>query len=307
MVTCIPTIRSIFRGSRWQNLQIEHEFYCLGHLIEAGIAHHAATGRSDLLNIAIRAADLLVASFMEASPYYTDGHEEIEIALMRLSRHTKNSVYKELARRFLERRGRIPAYWFHFLTQTLRTAGRMKAVKKMRTVYESANPENKTHRMPASNRHRQHWSLPLRFAASALTGKYTHQHAPLIPQEEPVGHAVRFAYLNTAAAMLALDEKDVKLANHLADSWQHMVTRRMYVTGGIGSLPLLEGFGRDYELDPEIAYAETCAALGSIFWSREMSAITRDARYEDLVEWQLYNAASVGIGLDGRSTFTITR
>jgi len=241
--------------------------------------------------------------FMEASPYYTDGHEEIEIALIRLSRHTKNRAYKELARRFLDRRGRMPVHWFHFLTQTLRTYARMKAVKKIRTVHERAHPEIKIPRMPASNRHRQHLTLPLRFAASALTGKYTHQHAPLLQQEEPVGHAVRFTYLNTAAAMLALDDKDVTLANHLAASWQHMVTKRMYVTGGIGSLPLLEGFGRDYELDPEIAYAETCAALGSIFWSREMGAITRDPRYEDLVEWQLYNAASVGIGLDGRSYF----
>ncbi len=292
-----------FMGSRWQNLQIEHEFYCLGHLIEAGIAHHAATGQPDLLNVSIRAADLLVQTFMDASPMFTDGHEEIEIALLRLFRHTHNPAYKLLARRLLERRGRIPFYWFHFLKQTLRTSARMRSVKKMRAVYERVHPEREIPGMPASNRHRQHWSIPLRFAASVLKGKYTQQHAPMLQQAEPVGHAVRFAYLSTAAAMLAHDENDVKLVNHLAASWQHMVTKRMYVTGGIGSLPMLEGFGRDYELDPEIAYAETCAALASIFWSREMGSITRHARYEDLVEWQLYNAASVGIGLDGRSYF----
>jgi hypothetical protein len=75
----------------------------------------------------------------------------------------------------------------------------------------------------------------------------------------------------------------------------------MYVTGGIGSLPGLEGFGRDYELDPEFAYAETCAALACMFWNREMAQLSGEAKYSDLLEWQLYNAAGVGMGLDGKS------
>jgi hypothetical protein len=80
-----------------------------------------------------------------------------------------------------------------------------------------------------------------------------------------------------------------------------MIERRMYVTGGLGAIPGLEGFGRDYELDPEYAYAETCAALASLFWNWEMALITQQARYSDLFEWQLYNAASVGMGLSGES------
>ena len=78
-----------------------------------------------------------------------------------------------------------------------------------------------------------------------------------------------------------------------------MVTRRMYVTGGIGVSAWLEGFGNDYELDPEFAYAETCAALGSMFWNWEMAQLTGEAKYSDLFEWQLYNAAPPGMGLDG--------
>ena len=292
-----------FPGSRWQNLQIEHEFYCLGHLIEAGIAHHGATAQQDLLNIAVRAADLLAAVFMDSPPLDTDGHEEIEIALIRLSRHSGNPVYLELARRLLERRGRVSGYWFHFLRQTLRTSARMHRVKRMREVYALQHPQYRAASLPPSNRHRWHWSIPLRFAASALSGRYTQQHTPLREQHEPVGHAVRFTYLHTAAAMLAQEDKDATLREHLACLWQRMVSRRMHVTGGVGSLPLMEGFGRDYELDPEIAYAETCAALGSIFWSRELNTLTRDPRYEELVEWQLYNAASVGIGLNGCSYF----
>ncbi len=73
----------------------------------------------------------------------------------------------------------------------------------------------------------------------------------------------------------------------------------MAVTGGIGSLPYSEGFGRDYELNPEMMYAETCAGLGSMFWNWEMSLMTQKAAYADLFEWQLYNASLVGIGQQG--------
>jgi DUF1680 family protein len=78
-----------------------------------------------------------------------------------------------------------------------------------------------------------------------------------------------------------------------------MVTRRMHVTGGLGAVPGLEGFGADYELDPQYAYAETCASLASLFWNWEMALLTQDARYSDLFEWQLYNATNVGMGQDG--------
>jgi DUF1680 family protein len=77
----------------------------------------------------------------------------------------------------------------------------------------------------------------------------------------------------------------------------------MYITGGIGSLPALEGFGWDDELDPEFAYTETCAALGCLFWNWEMVRLTGEARYSDLFEWQLYNAAAVGMGLEGDTYF----
>ncbi|MCK5141219.1 MAG: glycoside hydrolase family 127 protein, partial [Candidatus Heimdallarchaeota archaeon] len=87
------------------------------------------------------------------------------------------------------------------------------------------------------------------------------------------------------------------------ESWDHMVNKRMYVTGGIGSLPLLEGFGRDYELNNIYAYNETCAAISSIFWSWEMLLATGQAKYADLIEWQLYNAFLVGMSKDGTTYF----
>jgi DUF1680 family protein len=143
--------------------------------------------------------------------------------------------------------------------------------------------------------------ITARFFASALSGRYFQQHRPVRQQTEPVGHAVRFAYQETALAMLQREVGDESLLPALEQAWEQMVTRRMYVSGGIGSLPVIEGFGRDYELDPELAYAESCAALGCMFWNWEMGLITREAKYADLLEWQLYNAAGVGMGLDGKS------
>jgi hypothetical protein len=90
-----------FPGTRWMNLQIEHELYCHGHLIEAGVSHYEATGRAELLAIARRAADLLVRDFAGRGPERTPGHEEVEIALLRLHRVTGHPAYLDLARHFL--------------------------------------------------------------------------------------------------------------------------------------------------------------------------------------------------------------
>ena len=98
-----------FPGQRWVNLQVEHELYCHGHLIEAGVSHYEATGRTDLLNICTRAADLLVQDFLNADNDKTCGHEEIELALIRLYRAAGKEEYLELARRFVERRKFLPA------------------------------------------------------------------------------------------------------------------------------------------------------------------------------------------------------
>src|SRR5574339_45923 len=102
-----------FPGQRWVNLQIEHELYCHGHLIEAGVSHFESTGRRDLIDICIKAADLLVRDFLNTSNDKTCGHEEIEIALIRLYRVTRKNDYLILARQFVERRGRIPFFPLH--------------------------------------------------------------------------------------------------------------------------------------------------------------------------------------------------
>ena len=290
-----------FPGTRWVNLQIEHELYCHGHLIEAGVSHYEATGRDDLLAVARRAADRIVADFRGCGPAYTPGHEEIEIALLRLHRVTGDAAYHDLAQQFIEQRGRTPLFAAAILRQNRDVAARKQIVAERRQAYLAAHPEYQPGKVPPDNIAPKPLFSTLRWNASALSGKYFQQHAPVRRQTVPVGHAVRFGYFETATAMLQRYQGDATLLPALAAAWERMVARRMYVTGGLGALPGLEGFGRDYELDPEYAYAETCAALACLMWNWEMALITGGARYSDLLEWQLYNAAAVGMGLEGET------
>ena len=84
-----------------------HELYCAGHLIEAAIAYHKATGRDRFLKIMERYCDLIERVFLieNSAGFTTPGHEEIELALIKLYRHTQNEKYLRMARFFLEMRG----------------------------------------------------------------------------------------------------------------------------------------------------------------------------------------------------------
>lgn len=293
----------LFPGVRWSNLQIEHELYCHGHLIEAGVSHSQATGEFTALVLAIKAADLLVKDFRNKGANLTPGHQEVEIALLRLHEITINEDYLVLAEHFLKQRGRDPFFPLRILQQNRQVEKRSAQVRALQSAYDHEHPDEKPPELPASNRSSKPPLIQARYLLSGLSGKYMQQHQPIHQQRVPSGHAVRFAYQQTAAARLLRLNGDQTLLPALEDSWDHMVTKRMYVSGGIGALPMIEGFGRDYELDPQYAYAETCAALGCLFWNWEMTQITAQAKYADLFEWQLYNAAGVGIGIEGQTYF----
>ncbi|MCL1806712.1 MAG: glycoside hydrolase family 127 protein [Oscillospiraceae bacterium] len=93
---------------KWSNLRDDHELYCFGHLIEAGVAHVQATGKRNLLNIAVRAADLICKRFGSEKTQGVPGHEEIELALLRLYRVNGKKEYLETARYFIDERGQTP-------------------------------------------------------------------------------------------------------------------------------------------------------------------------------------------------------
>lgn len=288
-----------FPGQRWVNLQIEHELYCHGHLIEAGVSHYEATGRRDLLEICIKAADLLVHDFLHASSHKTCGHEEIEIALVRLFRVNGKDAYLELASQFIERRGRTLFFPIHFYRQYRSHRQRKETVKKLRQTYLEKNRGASGFHLPGDNFAKKRRFGRERRYLNEFLGYYAQQHAPIRNQTTPEGHSVRFGYLETAIAMILRERPDAAMLSTLQQAWDRMVSRRLYVTGGLGSAPEIEGFGRDYELDPELAYAETCASIASLLWNWEMTLLTREARYSDLFEWQLYNATNVGMGQSG--------
>ncbi|MCA9284384.1 MAG: glycoside hydrolase family 127 protein, partial [Phycisphaerales bacterium] len=139
-------------------------------------------------------------------------------------------------------------------------------------------------------------------------GEYCQDHLPLREQTEVVGHAVRAMYLFNGATRLAIEKRrqgrpDAALEQALKTLWTDLTTRKMYVTGGIGSSSHNEGFTAAFDLPNDDAYAETCAAIGLVMWAHQMNLLTGDASYFDVLERTLYNAVFSGVALDGKGFF----
>src|SRR5690606_8026382 len=92
--------------ARWSDLDFGHELYCTGHLFEAAVAYARATGAKTLLGVATRFADLLVDVFGSGKHQGTSGHPEVELALVKLYHATGNAAYLDLAKTFVDRRGK---------------------------------------------------------------------------------------------------------------------------------------------------------------------------------------------------------
>lgn len=95
---------------RWTNMD-KHEMYCCGHLIEAAVAYYNATGKRSLLDVAIKYADHIDNTFGEGKKTWVPGHQEIELALVKLYRVTKDDRYLKLSHWLLEQRGRGLGDW----------------------------------------------------------------------------------------------------------------------------------------------------------------------------------------------------
>jgi hypothetical protein len=136
-----------------------------------------------------------------------------------------------------------------------------------------------------------------------LYGEYSQDHKPVIEQTEPVGHAVRAAYMYSGMTDVAALTGDEGYRKALDTLWNNVVGKKMYITGGIGSHSGGESFGADYELPNASAYCETCAAIANAFWNHRMFLLTGDAKYLDVLERVLYNGIISGIGLSGDEFF----
>lgn len=254
---------------RWTNLRDCHELYCAGHFIEAAVAHYEATGEKKALEIACRLADHIDSIFgpEDTKKKGYPGHEEIELALIKLYRATGEEKYLKLSKYFIDERGKKPLY-FELEAQA-------RGNTNFYDIWDKLGPT------------------------------YFQVHLPVREQTTAEGHAVRMVYLCSGMADVAIETNDETLVQACKRLWNNITSRRMYITGGIGSTSIGESFTFDYDLPNDIAYAETCAAIGMVFFAHRMLQIDPDRCYSDVMERALYNSVLSGMGLDGKSFFYV--
>jgi DUF1680 family protein len=132
---------------------------------------------------------------------------------------------------------------------------------------------------------------------------YFQDHAPVREATEATGHAVRQLYLAAGVTDVYLEGGDPTLLAAMEALWEDMYSRKTYVTGAHGSRHRDEAFGDPYELPPDRAYGETCAAIASFHWNWRMLLATGHGRYADAMERVLYNTIASGTSLQGDRFF----
>jgi len=256
---------------RWTNLYETHELYCAGHMIEAAVAYYKATGKRKLLDVMCRFADHIDRVFgnepgkIKGYP----GHQEIELALVKLYNVTGEKKYLDLAKYFIDERGKQP----HFFDEEWEKRGRYG-----------------------------HWA---RGVVGRPNKKYNQSHVPVREQTEAVGHAVRAVYMYTGMADVALETGDESLMDACRRLWDNVTKRQMYITGGIGSTRHGEAFTFDYDLPNDDIYAETCASIALIFFGFRMLQGELKGEYGDVIERALYNIVLASMSKDGKHFFYV--
>lgn len=254
---------------RWKNLTEGHELYSAGHLIEAAVAYYKTTGKRELLEIAIRFANLICRTFGEGEgqiPGYP-GHQEIELALVKLWRVTGTKAYLDTAKFFLDCRGSKPNYFQEEMKQGS--------------------------------------FLPIFPELQDYDPSYSQSHLPPREQTTAEGHAVRAMYQLSAMVDVAEITQDRLLKKACQTLWENVTEKRMYVTGGIGASGHLERFTVDYDLPNDRMYCESCASIGLMMVGQRMNRLTKDAVYYETVERALYNTVLAGVSAQGDRYFYV--
>jgi len=265
---------------RWEDMRVMHQLYNAGHFFEMAVEHHRLTGQPRVLEAAKRFADHIDGIFGPGKRYDVDGHQEVKLALVKLYRATGERRYLELARFFLDERG-----YAH---------GTERKPFDPTTAVQAPIPEG----LSEEDRRRE-----TRRARYRVRNGRMQDHKPVIEQMEAVGHAVRAGYMYSAAADIArfMDAPDYERA--LDSLWSDVVSRKMYITGGIGTDQYGdEGFGDPYRL-PNESYCESCAAIAHVLWQHRMNLLKGQAQYADVMELTLFNGMLSGIAISGDKFF----
>jgi uncharacterized protein len=136
-----------------------------------------------------------------------------------------------------------------------------------------------------------------------LYGTYGQDHIPVVEQTEAVGHSVRAVYQYTGMADVAALTGNMDYIQAIDRIWNDVVGTKLYLTGGIGAAGGHEGFGGPYELPNLTAYCETCASIANVLWNHRMFLMRGEAKYIDVLERTMVNAALSGISLTGDRFF----
>ena len=138
---------------------------------------------------------------------------------------------------------------------------------------------------------------------TTIVHEYSQAHKPVIDQDEAVGHAVRAAYMYAGMADVAALTGDKDYIKAIDAIWDNIVTKKLYITGGIGATSNGEAFGSNYELPNMSAYCETCAAIGNVYVNYRLFLLHGDSKYYDVLERTLYNGLISGVSLEGNGFF----
>lgn len=259
--TGVGTSKQMMGDAPYEYVVHSHELYNVGHMYEAAIAYFQATGKDKLLKVAEKSAQHINRVIFEGDPDFNDGkpinqapgHQEIELALVKLFRVTGKQLYLDMARKFLEIRG---------------------------VTYV---PDGE----------------------GVLAPTYAQQHAPVAEQKEAVGHAVRATYLYSAMADVGTLTEQPAYGSALGHIWSNITNTRMHITGGLGAVHGIEGFGPAYVLPNADAFNETCAAVGNVLFNYRMFLLHKDAKYLDVAEVALLNNVLAAVNLEGNRFFYV--
>ena len=141
--------------------------------------------------------------------------------------------------------------------------------------------------------------------AGRFGSPYWQDHLPVREAPGVAGHVVRQLYLDAGAVDVATETGDADLLDAVHRRWRDMVATRSYLTGGVGSRHEHEGFGDPYELPPDRAYAETCAAIASVMLAWRLLLATGDPDCADVIERTIFNGVLSGVSVDGQRFFYV--
>jgi len=241
-------------NARWQ-----HEMYNSGCLIEAGVHHYRATGKTSLLGCAVTMANY-ICGHVGAPPKWNVvcEHALPEMALVSLER-----LFDEEPA-LAERTGAHRGEYLHLASFFVNNKG---------------NHENR-HQFPP------------------FLQEYAQDHRPAKEQREAIGHAVRATLFYTGMAEVAMAEEDNGLKKAAEIIWKDIAETKLHINGSVGAYRHDERFGQQYEL-PNDAYLETCAGVGLAFFGASMFRLTGSASVWDTVENTLYNLMPASVSEDG--------